>query len=69
MAGITGASFLLFVIRLWIHYGITKIRDDLYIHFITVVVIIGIIVRSKEGLDRAQFTNLMIIKGQARHWH
>ncbi|TNV86645.1 hypothetical protein FGO68_gene11630 [Halteria grandinella] len=59
----------LFIIRLWIHFGMSRIRDDLYIHFITVVTIIGIIVRSKESLDRIQFTNLQIIKGQARHWH
>ena len=50
--GITSGSFLLFTLRLWTHYGPYKIRDDLYIHFLTVVVIIGIIVRSKELLDR-----------------
>jgi hypothetical protein len=31
--------------------------------------IISIIVRSKESLDRLQFQNLMIIKRQAKHWH
>ena len=66
---ITGGSFMVFVTRLWLHYGITNIRDDLYIHFMSVLIIVGIIVRSKEAQDRIQFQNLMIIKGQARHWH
>jgi len=60
---------MVFVTRLWLHYGITNIRDDLYIHFMSVLIIIGIIVRSKEAQDRVQFQNLVIIKGQARHWH
>ena len=67
--GITAMSFLLFTGRLWSHYGIGKIRDDLYIHFVSVLLIISIIVRSKETLDRVQFQNLMIIKRQAKHWH
>lgn len=49
---ITAVSFILFALRLWSHYGIGKIRDDLYIHFISVLMIIAIIVRSKEALDR-----------------
>lgn len=40
---------MIFAARLWLHYGITKIRDDLYIHFLSVLIIIGIIVRSKEA--------------------
>jgi hypothetical protein len=67
--GITALSFILFAVRLWSHYGIGKIRDDLYIHFVSVLLIICIIVRSKETLDRVQFQNLMIIKRQAKHWH
>lgn len=63
------ASFILFTLRLWSHYGMTRIRDDLYIHFVTVVTIVGIIVKSKEAFDRVQFANLSIIKGQAKHWH
>jgi len=31
--------------------------------------VISIIARSKESLDRSQFQNLIIIKGQAKHWH
>jgi len=50
--GITAASFAVFAARLWSHYGIAKIKDDLYIHFSSVVLIISIIVRSKESLDR-----------------
>lgn len=49
---ITFLSFLLFYLRLWSHFGVSKIRNDVYIHFLTVIIIIGIIVRSKESLDR-----------------
>jgi hypothetical protein len=45
-------SLVLFTGRLWLHYGASGIRDDLYIHFLSAVMIIGIIVRAKEALDR-----------------
>lgn len=52
VTGITAGSFIIFTLRLWSHYGAGKIRDDLYVHFFSVVIIIGIIVRTKEKLDR-----------------
>ena len=58
---ITIGSFLLFYLRLVCHFGQAKIRNDLYIHFLTVIIIIAIIVRAKESLDRQQFQNLQII--------
>ena len=50
--GIIGGCLTLFVLRLWSHYGLSKVGDDLYIHFVSVLMIIGIILKSKEALDR-----------------
>lgn len=69
VAGIIAVNLSIFTLRLWSHYGLAKIRDDLYVHFISCLMVISIIVRAKEALDRAEFQNLMIIKVQARHWH
>ena len=52
VSAITFGSYLLFVFRMWIHFGLSNVRNDVYIHFLTVVIIIGIIVRTKESLDR-----------------
>lgn len=52
VSAITSGSYLLFIIRMWLHFGIENVRNDVYIHFLTVVIIIGMIVRTKESLDR-----------------
>ena len=49
---ITIISFMIFYIRIAMHFGVANIRNDLYVHFTVVVFIIGIIVRQKESLDR-----------------
>ena len=45
VVGISVLSFMLFYIRIVMHFGVANIRNDLYVHFTTVVFIIGIIVR------------------------
>lgn len=49
---ISALSFLIFYIRILNHFGVEKVRNDLYIHFFVTVVILSIIVRQKEALDR-----------------
>jgi len=51
---------------MWLHYE--KIRDDLYVHSISSLIVISIMVRSKESFDRQLFSQMMITKNQAAHW-
>jgi hypothetical protein len=66
VVGFLAMSFFLYIGRMWLHYE--KIRDDLYVHSISSLIVISIMVRSKESFDRQLFSQMMITKNQAAHW-
>ena len=54
VVGMLSLCFVLYIGRMWIHYEL--IRDDLYVHSASVLIVIAIMVRSKEAFDRLLFS-------------
>lgn len=53
----TLVSFHIFYIRLLAFYGIKELKNDLYVHLILTLVILTMLLRLKETLDRQGFSN------------
>ena len=65
---ITILAFILFYLRMVSYYGVAQIGNDLYVHFLAVIIYISVMVYTKELLDRLEFANLILISNQEKHW-